>query len=256
MKKQLNLSTALATVAISAMTIAAPLAIAQDATQPATTQEETQTPADSAPADDAAPADSAAPADDATTMENDPAADTMTEPATEMEEAAPATDTEAAPATDMASDSGEKFFVYEAANQMTSDDLLGSDIKNAAGESLGDVEQIIVSTDGELAGVIVGVGGFLGIGEKSVAINFEAITFETSPDSGETLLILDSTKEELEAAPEFTTKEEQASESEAMTTEEPVATEPMADTTAEDVATPDASDAETMEEPKEEVPAQ
>jgi sporulation protein YlmC with PRC-barrel domain len=245
MKKQLNLSTALATVAISAMTFAAPIAIAQDATQPATTQEETQAPADTAPADDA------------TTMENDPAADTMTEPATEMEEAESATEMEeTAPANDMASDSGEKFFVYEAANQMTSDDLIGSDIKNAAGESLGDVEQIIVSTDGDLAGVIVGVGGFLGIGEKSVAINFDAITFETSPDSGETLLVLDSTKEELEAAPAFTTKEEQASESEAMTTEEPMATEPMADTTAEDVATPEASDAETMEEPKEEVPAQ
>ncbi|WP_026481284.1 PRC-barrel domain-containing protein [Ahrensia sp. 13_GOM-1096m] len=229
MKKQLNLSTALATVAFSAMAFATPVALAQDAAQPETTQEQME-----------------APADGAVTMEKAPEAevgtDTMTEPAMESEEAMPATDMDAAPTADMAATSTEKFFVYEAANQMTSDDLIGSDIKNTAGESLGDVEQIIVSTEGDLAGVIVGVGGFLGIGEKSVAINFDAITFETDPDSGDTLLVLNSTKEELEAAPEFTTKEEQASEEEAMTTAEPMAETPVAP--------------ETMEAPKEEVPAQ
>ncbi|MEM5501085.1 PRC-barrel domain-containing protein [Ahrensia kielensis] len=234
MKKQLNLSTALATVAFSAMAFATPVALAQDAAQPETTQEQMEAASDAAPADDAA------------TMEKAPEAeagtDTMTEPAMESEEAMPATDMDTAPTTDMAATSTEKFFVYEAANQMTSDDLIGSDIKNTAGESLGDVEQIIVSTEGDLAGIIVGVGGFLGIGEKSVAINFDAITFETDPDSGDTLLVLNSTKEELEAAPEFTTKEQQASEEEAMTTAEPMAETPVAP--------------ETMEAPKEEVPAQ
>jgi len=52
--------------------------------------------------------------------------------------------------------------------------------------------------------VIVGVGGFLGIGEKDVAVNFAAIEPRSDAD-GNVSLYLNAPQEQLEAAPEFKT---------------------------------------------------
>ncbi len=51
---------------------------------------------------------------------------------------------------------------------------------------------------------MVGVGGFLGIGEKDVAVAFSAIEPRTDED-GDVTLYLNATQEQLEAAPEFLT---------------------------------------------------
>jgi sporulation protein YlmC with PRC-barrel domain len=60
-------------------------------------------------------------------------------------------------------------------------DVIGSDITR-----VGDIEDVLVSRDGQVAGVLVGVGGFLGIGEKSVAVPFASLlwNFEASPTAG------------------------------------------------------------------------
>jgi sporulation protein YlmC with PRC-barrel domain len=60
-------------------------------------------------------------------------------------------------------------------------DVIGSDITR-----IGDIEDVLVSRDGQVAGVLVGVGGFLGIGEKSVAVPFASLlwNFEASPTAG------------------------------------------------------------------------
>ena len=52
--------------------------------------------------------------------------------------------------------------------------------------------------------MIVGVGGFLGIGEKDVAVNFAAIEPRSDAD-GDVSLYLNASQEQLEAAPEFKT---------------------------------------------------
>ena len=52
--------------------------------------------------------------------------------------------------------------------------------------------------------MIVGVGGFLGIGEKDVAVSFAAIEPRTD-ENGDVSLYLNATQEQLEAAPEFKT---------------------------------------------------
>ena len=52
--------------------------------------------------------------------------------------------------------------------------------------------------------MIVGVGGFLGIGEKDVAVNFASIE-PRSDEDGDVSLYLNATQEQLEAAPEFHT---------------------------------------------------
>jgi hypothetical protein len=56
---------------------------------------------------------------------------------------------------------------------------------------------------------VIGVGGFLGIGEKRVAVEMAQISVQTD-ETGNPRLLLDATRESLEAAPEFVTMADQA----------------------------------------------
>jgi hypothetical protein len=79
-------------------------------------------------------------------------------------------------------------------------------VYNPKDESIGDVNDVIVSRDGKVDGIVVGVGGFLGIGEKNVAIKMDQVKMMDT-DTG-VKLVLDMTKDQLAAAPEFKSKTE------------------------------------------------
>lgn len=65
-------------------------------------------------------------------------------------------------------------------DQMMGADLRGARVYGANNESVGDVRDILLERDGRVAALIVGVGGFLGIGEKSVALPFNAFEFASA----------------------------------------------------------------------------
>jgi sporulation protein YlmC with PRC-barrel domain len=77
--------------------------------------------------------------------------------------------------------------------------LLGADIYNEQGETVGKLEDFIVASDANVSIAIVGVGGFLGMGERLVAV--PASLFKSN-DQGQTVLP-NATKDQLEALPEF-----------------------------------------------------
>lgn len=80
--------------------------------------------------------------------------------------------------------------------------MIGKAIKSqqsADGEEIGDVNDVILGRDGSVQAVIVGVGGFLGMGEKEVAIEFDRLNFVSERD-GEFHLVSDVSQSELEAA--------------------------------------------------------
>lgn len=54
-------------------------------------------------------------------------------------------------------------------------DLEGKAVYGAEGESIGDIGDVLISQDGSVNAVIIGVGGFLGIGEKDVAVDMSAL---------------------------------------------------------------------------------
>lgn len=68
-------------------------------------------------------------------------------------------------------------------------------------ETVGDVNDLVLGPDGQALAVVLGVGGFLGIGEKEVAIDFERLSW--TEVEGDMKLMLDVTREELEEAPAF-----------------------------------------------------
>lgn len=95
-------------------------------------------------------------------------------------------------------------YLKTAENQVLASNLIGKSIYNGVGENaeaVGDVNDIVMSKDGRAEAVVVGVGGFLGIGEKTVAVSFDRLS--VSKVDGDNWLTINSTKEELEQAPPF-----------------------------------------------------
>jgi len=81
--------------------------------------------------------------------------------------------------------------------------IIGGNVYSPSDESVGDVNDLVIKPTGEIEAVVVGVGGFIGIGEKNVAIALDRFTMEPTEDLGSTKLVLNATKEELQAAPAF-----------------------------------------------------
>jgi sporulation protein YlmC with PRC-barrel domain len=79
--------------------------------------------------------------------------------------------------------------------------LMGATVYNSKDEAVGDVNDMIVSRDGKVDGLVIGVGGFLGLGEKDVAIELAKIKL-VETDTG-IKLVFDANRDELAAAPEF-----------------------------------------------------
>jgi sporulation protein YlmC with PRC-barrel domain len=59
--------------------------------------------------------------------------------------------------------------------------LMGLDIYNEANEKLGDVNELILDKDGKVAAVVIGVGGFLGMGEHDIAVTMDKLKFVDEP---------------------------------------------------------------------------
>ena len=59
--------------------------------------------------------------------------------------------------------------------------LVGVDVYNEADENIGDINDVILDKSGKVANVIIGVGGFLGMGEHDVAVAFDKLKWVNEP---------------------------------------------------------------------------
>jgi hypothetical protein len=74
-------------------------------------------------------------------------------------------------------------------------------VHNRAGEKIGSISDLVVTSDGTIAAALVNVGGFLGIGEKEVALPFSSIELVRNGDDWR--FVIDTTKDGLRDAPLF-----------------------------------------------------
>jgi PRC-barrel domain len=89
--------------------------------------------------------------------------------------------------------------VKEVATGLRASKIIGSDVVNLNKDTIGKIDDLIISTDHKLIAVI-SVGGFLGIGTKLVAVRYD----DLQPTSNNTGFILPgATKDSLKALPEF-----------------------------------------------------
>src|SRR5262245_29821969 len=110
----------------------------------------------------------------------------------------------------------------------TAQALIGRTVENDRGDNLGDINNVIRNERGQVVAVTIGVGGFLGMGEKNVGVPFQALDFRLDTDRSDIdkriegpaekkadrearfdtehsniQIVLNASKEQLEAAPEF-----------------------------------------------------
>jgi sporulation protein YlmC with PRC-barrel domain len=74
-------------------------------------------------------------------------------------------------------------------------------VYNLAGEKLGEVNDLLLGPDHKVSTAVIGVGGFLGMGEKVVAVPFESLRVVRKDATWQ--LVMDATKDSLKAAPAF-----------------------------------------------------
>lgn len=83
---------------------------------------------------------------------------------------------------------------------MRASKLIGMKVTNAANESVGEINDVVLAKDGKVAAVIIGVGGFLGMGERDVAISYGGLKF-AKDSNGRDVVTVNATKDQLKAAP-------------------------------------------------------
>jgi sporulation protein YlmC with PRC-barrel domain len=93
------------------------------------------------------------------------------------------------------------FKTEQATGEWRAANYVGKPIVNAAGEKIGDVSDLLFDRTGKITTVVIGVGGFLGLGQKSVALPFEAVTY--TDQNGTRQIMVPLTKEVLLAAPDY-----------------------------------------------------
>jgi sporulation protein YlmC with PRC-barrel domain len=90
---------------------------------------------------------------------------------------------------------------FEGAKVISANDFIGKRVYTKAGDDIGEVNDLIMTDNGSIRAVILGVGGFLGMGEKDVAVSMNAI--DLAQDGNNFRLIVDGSKEQFKSAPTY-----------------------------------------------------
>ena len=90
---------------------------------------------------------------------------------------------------------------FNADGNVSGNALIGADVKNQANETVGEIEEVFVGTDGAIKTVVVSVGGFLGVGTKNVAVKWSDIMVER--DGKDLRVKTNWTKDSLKAMPDY-----------------------------------------------------
>jgi hypothetical protein len=84
--------------------------------------------------------------------------------------------------------------------------VLGRDVRSTAGENMGRIVDVIVDRNGHARAAIIDFGGFLGVGSRRIAVDWNALRFR--PDSAKRdVITLELTRDQVKAAPEYKDKQ-------------------------------------------------
>ena len=86
-------------------------------------------------------------------------------------------------------------------SSLTVTDWYKQDVYDPSNTKIGQIMDVLVGQDGQVSALIVGVGGFLGAGEKDVAVSFN--TVKATMKDNKVYLTMNTTKDALKAAPGF-----------------------------------------------------
>jgi sporulation protein YlmC with PRC-barrel domain len=86
-------------------------------------------------------------------------------------------------------------------NSMPVTNFYKQNVYDPGNNKIGEVDDVLLGSDGKISALVIGVGGFLGIGEKHVIVPFAAVKADRKDNKWQ--LTMNSSKDELKAAPGF-----------------------------------------------------
>ncbi|MDR6756798.1 sporulation protein YlmC with PRC-barrel domain [Mycoplana sp. BE70] len=93
-------------------------------------------------------------------------------------------------------------FVSAQPTDVLSYNLIGLNITNDAGETIGEIKDLVIG-EGKLNGYVVSVGGFLGMGDHYVMVGPSAVKVTYLENDKKWTAVMNASKEELKKAPAF-----------------------------------------------------
>ncbi len=105
----------------------------------------------------------------------------------------------------MTGETGKVGFVEPKEGQLLVSSFIGQSVYESDApdaQSVGKLNDLIASPDGQIEAAVIGVGGFLGVGEKDVAVSPDQLQLATRSD-GKTWLVIKANKQQLNDAPAF-----------------------------------------------------
>lgn len=97
---------------------------------------------------------------------------------------------------------GQQEQALAAPSGLLASNIIGSTVYSQDNQSIGDINDIILSQEGQPSQVIVGVGGFLGIGEKNVVLDMSKLQIAATED-GNVKIVTQTSQDELRDMPPF-----------------------------------------------------
>jgi sporulation protein YlmC with PRC-barrel domain len=100
------------------------------------------------------------------------------------------------------------FLTKQESTDMLASNLIGQTVVNSQDESIGDINDLVTDESGKVIAVLVGTGGFLGLGEKDVALGYQDLRF-VRDENDAIKVIANVSQETLASAPDYETLAEQ-----------------------------------------------
>jgi hypothetical protein len=118
-----------------------------------------------------------------------------------------------ATAADKATTQTGGFITQQAESQKMAENIIGMKVQNPQKDSVGKVTDLILDDQNRVVGAVVSVGGFLGIGDKHVALAWNELQMQGS--GSDQVATVNLTKDQLKSAPAFKTQADVKSDQEA-----------------------------------------
>jgi hypothetical protein len=123
-------------------------------------------------------------------------------------EATPILPDKSAKSPDKSLEQNAQFLNEQKPDDVLASTIIGQPAVNGQDEGIGEVNDLVTDRSGKILAALIGVGGFLGIGEKDVAVRFEDLKLARD-ENNNVKVVLNLSKETLAAAPDYKTLDEQ-----------------------------------------------
>lgn len=102
---------------------------------------------------------------------------------------------------------GGNFLVKQKEDQIVASKIIGMPVLNAKAQNVGEIADLILNQQHQVVATVLSVGGFLGLGSRSVAVPWKLVRIQASADGP--VAVVAMSEKELAVAPEFQTLDEQ-----------------------------------------------